>query len=183
MTTELAALHARIWEMIADHTARGTTPPPLVSLATVDASGAPQQRTVVLRSVTAQTHSVQIFTDTNSHKISELRANPKASILIWRPEEMVQLRLTGEITVTTGAAVRPLWDALPPSGRVNYAHQPPPGTPLTGPEAYDILPDPARMAVLTLSVIQIDYVSLAPPKHRRALFRASQGWRGAWLSP
>ncbi len=60
---------------------------------------------------------------------------------------------------------------------------PAPGTPIPASDAYQRLPDPARFAVLTLTIDQIDAVHLSGDYHRRGLFSRNDGWQGGWLAP
>jgi len=180
---DLARCLDQSWHLMAQHAARGLQGKPLVSLATVDNNGHPQLRTLALRAVRPDCHEVDVYTDALSPKINEIQKTPQVSLLLWRPDEMVQLRVSGIAALTIGHDAKAVWDALPESGHVNYAHQPVPGTEIVGATAYDIRPDPARLAVLTIRVAHIDHVSLAPPKHFRAAFSAQSDWRGQWLSP
>ena len=57
---------------------------------------------------------------------------------------------------------------------------------LTGTEAQPYrarAPDPAKFAVLTLTLSEADVVHLSDDYHRRALHRRDDGWRGRWLAP
>lgn len=177
---DLPEVLARCWALLDRHLA---APPARVSLATVDGAGRPQVRMVALRRATRETASMQVFTDALSCKMIALQGDPNVTLLLWRSEEQVQLRLSGDAAIRTGADVADLWQAMRPEQRNNYAHHPPPGTPIPSPASYSIAPDPARFAVLDITLRHIDFVSLAAPRHMRAEFSAEDNWQGRWLSP
>lgn len=154
-----------------------------VTLASCDAEGAPQQRTVALRAVDTETARLTILTDLASHKVGEIRANPQVSVLTWHPEPQIQLRLNGRAEVDSGAHLRPLWEALPEASLLSYSHLPTPGAPIEASDAYAQIPDFERFARITVTLHQVDHVILAQTGHRRALFRRENGWQGQWRSP
>jgi pyridoxamine 5'-phosphate oxidase len=67
--------------------------PNAMSLATVDAGGAPSSRIVLLKSVDAR--GLVFHTNYDSRKGRELEANPRVALLFFWPELERQVRVTG----------------------------------------------------------------------------------------
>lgn len=180
--SELARFLDLAWELLAAGVADADHPMRLVALATVDAEGRPQARCVVLRAADRTAAQLDLHTDSATAKVAELARNPEAALLAWSEPDRLQIRANGRVAIETGAAVRPLWDAVPPGSRVSYGTRPAPGSPIAGPYAYDKPADPERFAVLRLTVDRLDLVHL-PERHRRARFDRSDGFAGTWLAP
>ena len=171
---------AEIWQVLSEGVARRDAGARLVSLATLSPHG-PQCRTLALRSALKQAGEVTLHTDQKSKKVAELEYDPRVSILVWDPKRKVQLRLNGEASVSRGSDAN--WQAVPEPSREAYGHIPSPGTPIPSSDAWRIEPDIARFTVITARLNTIDYVSLDPAGHRRALFERTDAWKGQWLSP
>ncbi len=175
--SELAAVLDEAWTLLEAGVEPGRG---LVTLCTVDAQGAPQGRTVVLREVSRDRGAVAVYTDARSHKLAEIGAEPRVALVLWVPEAKVQLRLTGRAQVEPGLAE--LWRDIPEDRREPYSHEPSPGTPIPAADAWEEQPAREKFARLTVTLSAIEHVSLADTGHSRAVFRAEQ-WRGTWLSP
>jgi pyridoxamine 5'-phosphate oxidase len=73
--------------------------PSAMVLATVDADGVPDARTVLLKGLSAQ--GLTFYTNTRSTKGHELAANPRAAlVLLWHPMYR-QIRVRGAVTPTS----------------------------------------------------------------------------------
>ena len=180
--SELAGLHAQVWTRLArgvrDRRAAARHP----TLATVSPAGMPQARTVVLRAADSVSATVDIHTDINSTKVTELRANPKAALHVWDGTAHLQLRLEARATILTGADVAEIWAQVPETSRIAYGSNPAPGQPVTDGLAFVKHPDPACFAVLRLHVQAMDVLHLGRD-HRRARFVRGDNWAGQWLAP
>ena len=174
---------AEIWDILDAHVLGAGPQRPYVTFATTDTANRPRLRAVAMRSADRARAELQLYTDLRSHKVGEIQCNANVSVLIWRPDIAVQLRVSGTAAITSGAAVAGKWQALTAEGRLNYSHQPPPGTPIGQPDGFEQAPSRDNFAVLTVSVAHIDYVSLADTGHSRAEFSADDNWQGRWLSP
>lgn len=152
-------------------------------LANLVDGGAPQARSVIVRGGDQEKGIIAIHSDLFSSKISELATDPRVSLLIWMPEELVQLRLSGTVRIVTGEEVSPLWEQTPDAERRDYGHLPPPGTIIADPDHWTITPTQDRFAVLEILLDHIDAVCLNPAGHRRAAFTRSNNWQGQWLTP
>lgn len=180
---DLADTWNEVWNLLGAHLHRNAGPRQFVTLASVDATGAPRLRTVALRALDPAAARLQIYTDAQSDKIAEIEGNPAVSILAWAPEPRVQIRLSGQARIETGESLRALWEAQPPEARLNYSHHPAPGHQIDACDAYVQTPSLARFARLTVAVEHIDHVNLADSGHRRARFLRTDDWQGQWLSP
>jgi pyridoxamine 5'-phosphate oxidase len=182
----LPELEAAVWQGLKRACADPKHPWRTPVLATVDAQGLPDARTVVLRECDAETRSLVIFTDARSAKVAQLVAQAKAVLVIWayRPGAW-QLRINTTVAVqTAGPAVASRWARVKdsPAAR-DYLSPRAPGS-VVGLEPKDgCLPEPAsqsHFAVLTAKVNSIDWLELHREGHRRARFDADGA---TWLVP
>ncbi|WP_296509603.1 pyridoxamine 5'-phosphate oxidase family protein [Rhodoferax sp.] len=150
-------------------------------LATVDAHGAPQARTVVLRQADARQTELQFFTDKRSPKVAELEAPPSVALVFWSKRLSWQLRIQATATVQgSGPEVDGVWARVSQSPAAgDYLSANAPGA-AWNPDATDPAPDHSQhhLAIVTLRVQNIDWLELARTGHRRAVFTADQWeWR------
>lgn len=162
----------------AGHAAKG-----LATLATLGLDGGPRSRMIVIRAAEPDRATVTLYTDATSTKILELRQDPRAALHFWAAGPRLQIRLNGAAKVTTGAALRPVWDRMPPQSLGNYGVTPPPGTAITAADAYDRQPRFDQFAQITLTAQEVDIVQLSSDFHRRAAYQRSNTWRGSWCAP
>lgn len=170
----LTGLHAYAWDIAAK--ARE------VSFATVSQDGWPAARIVILRGTNPDDATLTVHTDRFSQKITALRDNPRATILIWNDDAQVQLRMQAEVFIQTGQSVAAQWARVPDPSRQSYGTTPPPGTPIADALDYTKPCDPAAFCVLHCQVVDMDVVHLGDV-HRRAQFTRARDWAGQWLSP
>ena len=167
---------AKVWERLVS--GAGTQ----VAFGTVSVEGTPEVRTVVLRCADVKTHTLEIYTDIQSDKITSLRTHPKAAIHLWDADLALQIRLHTDVTILTGDAVMDRWRAVPDHSKLSYGVTPAPGQPILESTAYTKAPDPNAFAVLSCKTTQIDAVYLGKI-HRRAAFSRDGDWIGKWLAP
>jgi hypothetical protein len=182
-TETTQALWARVWAEIADTTTPRGGYGGLVTLATVSAAGAPELRQVVLRRSDPAVGMVEVFTDATTPKVAEIADNPRVALLIWHAEDQLQIRLRGSAEVITGERVLADWQAIGEAQRGNYGTKPSPGTPIAESGAFGRVPDPARLAILRITLTEIDAVHLARPHDIRACFARARNWQGHWVAP
>ncbi|SLN66264.1 pyridoxamine 5'-phosphate oxidase [Aquimixticola soesokkakensis] len=180
---DLALLWQEAWHALSPSAPQ--TPPQArrVVLSTLDAEGAPQARILVLRHARADTAIVEMHTDAATPKVAQIARDPRASLTFWDESRSLQLRLTGRVSVITGAQAQTAWDAVPAFARANYGVEPIPGQTIATPAAFARTPDPARFAVLRFGVDTLDAVVLCDPQHRRAFFERSRQFSGVWCAP
>jgi pyridoxine/pyridoxamine 5'-phosphate oxidase len=181
--TTLEDTLAEVWRRLARGVADRRAPARHPTIATVDASGAPTLRTVVLRAADRAAATLEIHTDSASAKAAHLARDPRAALHVWEPRARLQLRLAARAEALAGAEAEARWAKIPEGARLAYGGAPAPGAPLDRPEAHDPAPDHARFLPLRLHVEEIETLHLGEDRHRRARFRAADGWAGRWIAP
>jgi hypothetical protein len=149
-------------------------------LATVDAGGAPQVRTVIMRQVDVSSRQLTFFTDSRAPKVTQLQAQPRASLLFWSNRLSWQLRVQAEMKVQLeGSKVDSVWDNLAQSPAApDYLSMNAPGTFMpTATGEFESIP---HLAILVANVLEIDWLELGRSGHRRAQLR---GHEAQWLVP
>lgn len=171
-----------VWDALARGAADRDAPARHPVLATVGPAGA-EARIVVLRAADRAKARVAIHTDLRSGKVAQLRSDPRASLLVWLPDATLQIRLRVRFALLTGRDADRFWGALPEAARALYGGMPPPGRPVARPEDHAPGQDPDAFCVLDGRVSEIETLKLDATRHRRALFRATDNWRGGWRAP
>jgi pyridoxamine 5'-phosphate oxidase len=126
---------ATAWRRIADSlaAAAGSSRHPfhLLSLATVNADGAAEARTVVLRGFDEPKREVRFHTDARSGKAAAIRRDARVSLHWYAPEMKLQIRIpaTASIHHADDIALH-AWRASPPMSRACYTAAHAPGEPL-----------------------------------------------------
>jgi pyridoxamine 5'-phosphate oxidase len=151
-------------------------------LATAGAGG-PEARIVVLRQADRGLSAVSIYTDMRSAKITDLRQETRASLLVWEQKARLQIRLRTHVEIKSGEAVAEQWQRVPEAARKVYGSQPSPGTPMNHPEQLTAQENSETFAVLLCNITEIETLYLSPDLHRRAKFCADTAWAGQWLAP
>lgn len=178
----LDAMREKIWEHIVQGIANPKHPARTPTFATTSPEGWPEARSVVLRAVDTEKATLAFYTDLNSDKVASLQKDPRAAMHIWITEEALQIRMSLQVDVQTGAEVQHIWHRLPDRSKFNYGVVPAPGRPLKSSQGYKKTPDQASFAVLNCAVLTIDALHLGAG-HTRAIYSRSNKWRGQWVSP
>jgi len=193
---DLPTILADAWRLLVRGGADRRSPLHTPAVASVDAAGLPQARVMVLRKADPAAGTLRFHTDARSPKVAQLDGQP-VCVLGYHPGENIQLRISGIARIgRDNSEVDGIWNQSTLFARRCYLAQQAPGTPLPGPasglpawiEGQQPTEDqigPARpnFAVLWVGVTAIDWLHLANSGHRRALFRASDGWAGEWVAP
>lgn len=177
--SDLAATLAAVWDTLDAGTRDRDAPARHIVLATTGSHG-PEARLLVLRAADRTAGTLTLWTDSATRKTSELTGDPRAALLVWDPGARLQIRLRATIALRAGTAAE--WSALPDAARALYGGTPAPGRPIPSPDAHVTAADPARLAVLTARVREIETLRLADP-HERALFTREDGFAGSWRAP
>ncbi len=149
-------------------------------LATVDREAA-DARSVVLRDLDAQAHTLLIYTDSRSPKARQIQTHPQGMLVLWSEKLGWQLRLTVSLTLeTSGLRVSSRWAQLKLTPAAHdYLSPLPPGS-VVGAAAVPERTSRDHFAVIAAHVEALDWLELHPQGHRRARFDAA----GAdWLTP
>jgi pyridoxine/pyridoxamine 5'-phosphate oxidase len=157
-------------------------------LASADAKGLPDARTVVLRQVDAVATQLTFYTDSRSPKVAQLQAQASAVLVFWSARLNWQLRVRVTCSViTSGPEVEALWQGVKQSAAAgDYLSPLPPGAVLspgsgTADAAKANAPAPTHsFALLRVQVLQMDWLELSREGHRRAQLSANS-WE--WLTP
>lgn len=150
--------------------------------ATVSPEGLPEARTVVLRVADRMAALVEVHTDARSAKIASLRAHPFAQLIVWDARVKLQIRLSTAVSIHVGEEVAHKWERIPDGSRLAYAADPAPGTPIGTAHDYRKLARSEGFAALVCRVNEMELMQLSDT-HRRAVFKALDGWRGEWRVP
>jgi pyridoxamine 5'-phosphate oxidase len=194
----LDAVLSDIWARLLWGPATAKAPCHLMTIGSIGADGAPDQRIMVLRHTDRDAATLRFHTDARSPKAGLIADAAPISALNYDAIAKVQLRLTGighieRHTAETDAA----WAASNPSSRRCYLGAPPSQShpdPTSGlpaqlegriPELVETLPGRDNFAILRIVLTQLEWLYLAHDGHRRARFthNAQHDWQGQWLTP
>lgn len=129
MTPTLDEALNSLWELLEEGTAANRHPFHQAYLATVDAHGFPQARTVTLRKVDPGAGILQFNTDKRAPKAHEMHRTGRATLLFYSPTHRLQIRAMSRVTLHEGDTVaREVWDAMRLQSRRCYLAPAPPGT-------------------------------------------------------
>ena len=167
-------------------------------VATVDASGNPHQRVMVLRETNRADRRLRFHTDVRSAKVEQIGDGASVSVIAYDATAKIQIRFTGSAHIEKdGEAANMAWANSALTSKRCYLAEPAPGTPVKQPSSgltdaqENALPavedlEAARPAfsVLFVSITSIEWLYLAARGHRRARFDwDGTEWVGTWLVP
>lgn len=163
--------------------------PPLCTLATLQADGAPAARTVVVRGVNDD-GSVLACSDARSEKNHQLHADPRASACFWFEPQRTQFRLRGSVTILPhddDESAR-VWRSMSDKGRALFAWPQPKAAKEDddqfAAELAEAAGPPANFEVLRLVPAACDRLVLKGVPHRRTLWlREGEHWRDVEVNP
>ncbi len=95
---------------------RGVVEPNAMSLATVDSSGAPRSRMVLLKFLEGE--EIGFFTNMESDKSIEIKSTPAISATIWWPEMERQVRIEGTAYEMKRSKVEEYHSSRPRNSRI-----------------------------------------------------------------
>lgn len=185
----LEQIETRAWELLSEAPTLRESPLRIATLASVGLDGSPRARTVVLRA--AGVGWAEVYTDGRSPKVADLRREPRAALCFYDPQEQLQLRLRGQVTIhESDARSAEAWREAGIYARKDYLGPQAPGTPIDDPSEGDpsgeepTAAEAGNLCVLRLEVQDLDWLVLSREGHRRAsLERSAGGWRARWLLP
>ena len=152
------------------------------TLATVDAHGYPNARTVVLREVDTNQQNFVIYTDRRSPKVQDLLECNRAEMVFWSTSLNWQLRAKTEITVLTdGTLVEQAWDKVKNSvAATDYLRNQLPGAVIQQANDTSQTTKEHQLCVLRAHVEELDWLELSRAGNRRLKI---QGNKANWLVP
>lgn len=160
-------------------------------LSTCGLDGAPNSRIVVMRSLHLQEGkqdwNFTFHTDRRSQKVKELTANPNASALFFSPEEMLQIRMQGEVSIETNTPTSDkLWGKLSQQAQKAYNMDQAPGEAIISANAYNLredISDTSNFSLCTFHIQSFETLQIKEPGHVRARFEKASNWYGKWIAP
>ncbi len=168
----------------------------LCTLATVDAAGHPQARTLVLRDLDGR---LAVFLNDTSPKWRQLELSASAAVVVWLPTVNVQYRLQCDTRPVAKADVHESWKLRPePPKRLDwfYTRVQPQSTPFPDRQALlerlrelrlrEPLVAPRTAAGLYLEPFAVERLDLAMTDgvhDRRSFERRAAGWQETVLVP
>lgn len=164
--------------------------PAVAVLASVDETGAPDARCVIVRLVDASGR-LCFTSDGQSRKNAQLRSRPLAALVFWLAGRREQYRLSGPVEFVSDAAERrTIWRSLGRAGRALFSW-PEPGRPLaagTDPDRFarevsEDAPIPDRFEVIAVRPTRVEHLDLKEHPHRRRRWCASDGWQEHLVTP
>ena len=172
-----------VWQRLEKASDNPEDPFRTTCLATVDPSGAPQSRMVILRDADATNRRVSIYSDGAALKCLAIGTEPKAAFCFWDAQSRTQVRLVGTATLVKGGAVQPEWDSQRPHERDLYRIAPKPGTVIPHANAY-AYENGSRFTRIDCTVQSVDILCLGRPNHTRLHGEWSQDqWLLNWVTP
>ena len=153
-----------LWGYLADIAADSANPARIITLATVDTSGQPQARSVILRE--AQPWTLTVYSDRRSPKVEQLKQQPQAQLLFWDMDKRWQLRSAAKAEViTAGAETEQLWERIKDTHAAqDYLTPQAPGEFLDSDAPAQEQP---QLAILRFHLTEIDWLELRREGHRR----------------
>lgn len=184
---------AHAWAMlgrgVADRRSAFHTP----VVATIDETGAPRQRVMVLRAADIAARSLRLHTDLRSEKLVHIEERPSVSLAFYDANAKLQLRLGALARIHAQDSIADqAWLNSRPQSRLCYEQAIAPGLPVVAPlpelpaSAHVAQAERGRLnfAVLIIVVQTIEWLYLAIEGHRRARWVwKDDRWQGTWLAP
>lgn len=188
MSMQPPEILADAWRRLRAGRADAQHPFRTAALATADALGRPDVRTVVLRHVDESTRTIDFQTDHRSPKFDSLRHNASAAWLFYDSADAVQLRIQTSVTLHAADDIADAaWAAVPDAARLSYRINLACGAVLPGPQ----LPSPAEgedgrrnFVVARCRIESLEWLKRDAGEWRRVRFTWPAGgiaWQ--WLVP
>lgn len=197
--TELGAIVERVFAELGEAVAEQAHGFHWPVVATVDAAGDPQARTVVLRRATRSAGEVAFHTDRRAPKVAEIAARPRIALLFYDGRLKLQARATCLATVERdGERADAAWAGIGAGSRRCYLAPAAPSSVATGPspnlpahlvgrvpDAGEVEGGRVNFAVVRCVIERLDVLRLDHAGHRRARFDLDRGevTASCWLEP
>lgn len=151
------------------------------SLATIDPSGKPESRMVVLRKFEAKSVQFTVYTDARTPKITSLKHIPEAELLFYDHKKLCQIRVKAKCIEQRNDPT--LFLQQHEAAQKDYTTLIPPGTSIKTMDAVNY-GDDHHFTVLVFKAYHIDYLRLKRPNHQRAVFTLQENdWKGTFVTP
>ncbi|MEM0907117.1 MAG: pyridoxamine 5'-phosphate oxidase family protein [Pseudomonadota bacterium] len=191
--SDLSAVESTAWALLVRGANARKSAFHQATVATVNAAGLPEARTVVLRAANAPTRSLRFHTDIRSGKVAEFAASPSCVIHFYDHGAKIQLRVRAHAHVHHKDDVTaPIWQQMRDMSKVCYRQPIGPGEPIEDPTIAEtsLLGDDeafANFVVVKLEARAMEWLYLAAAGHRRAEISYAGGPQEPptmrWLAP
>ena len=188
------------WNIVEAGSTDRHSPAHMPAVGTVDETGAPQLRIMILRDASRVARTLRFHTDLRSIKAAQVRNNGATSVLFYDMSAKLQIRMTGQTQLLPiGDVADTAWSRSTPFARRCYMAEAAPGLPIAGPSSglpewiQGKKPDEAQLAdyrqnfsTMLVEIRSVEWLYLANPGHRRARWQwqdAQKSWQGYWLVP
>ena len=182
-------MKSQIWEQIQEELTMAAQDPGhpfrYATLATIGLEQVPRLRTVVLRAFDPQTFRLTFYTDSRSKKMLHIKENNKVSLLMYRGDELLQLRLEGlAVREREEQVLRKHWQSVEGPAQKDYTTHRAPGTEIRNPDLVEYLDDEDYFSVVHIHPFKVEYLRLKRPNHIRVQFsKEKKDWRSDFLVP
>ena len=155
------------------------------TLATIGLEQVPRLRTVVLRDFDPERFELTFYTDSRSKKMLHIKENNKVSLLMYRGDELLQLRLEGlAVREKDNTVLRDHWKRVEGASQKDYTTLCAPGTEIKSPDRVEYLEDEYHFSVVHIHPFKVEYLRLKRPNHIRVQFsKEKENWRSDFLVP
>ncbi len=188
------------WNLVEAGSTDRNSPAHTPTVGTVDETGAPQLRIMILRDASRDTRTLRFHTDLRSIKAAQVRNNGATSVLFYDMSAKLQIRMSGQTQLLPiGDVADAAWSNSTPFARRCYMAEAAPGLPIAGPSSglpewiQGKKPDEAQLAdyrpnfaTMLVEIQSVEWLYLANAGHRRACWQwqdAQKSWQGTWLVP
>lgn len=163
-----------------------------LQVATIDESGVPQNRTLVFRSLDADSAVLSVISDLRTPKIAELRGDPRASICWYFTRSREQFRLACSTTILVhgidGVDLTSQWKALSAQGKKQFLWGEPKTRRVDDGPLQATVPDnsspPPHFCQINFHVAEVDYLNLKANPQYRELHQLQDGqWSSVSVIP
>ena len=199
--TSLDDIHDQIWRMLQEAASTRHHGFHLPTLATVNKSGAPEARIVVLRGADRAGRYVTCHTDARAPKVAQIDEQALSAWVFYDADAGIQVRAMGRVVVldpAIDAFAREAWQGTNLSSRRCYMAPKAPSSECDAPSpnlpegVRDRLPTEVEsqagqvnFRVLKATIEKLDYLHLAHDGHIRARFDYGSDGKmtSTWLEP
>ena len=188
------------WNLVEAGSTDRNSPAHTPTVGTVDETGAPQLRIMILRDASRVARTLRFHTDLRSIKAAQVRNNVATSVLFYDVSAKLQIRMSGQThLLPIGDVADAAWSNSTPFARRCYMAEAAPGLPIAGPSSglpewiQGKKPDEAQLAdyrpnfsTMLVEIQSVEWLYLANAGHRRACWQwqdAQKSWQGSWLVP
>jgi hypothetical protein len=176
------------FRLLADAVPNRRSPFHTPTIASLDDTGAPSLRTVVLRGFDAEARALRFHTDRRSDKARGIARDPRVMMHFYDAALHVQMRVAGHAMLhLDDAAADAAWDGSQRSSRMCYAAPDAPSAIVPAPPAAPKDSDIGRphFAAVVISFHRLEWLWLAAAGHQRARFiwDEASNLTADWIAP